>query len=149
MFRCPRLGEGLLQVPSPLARVSFYPSGTSQQKLTHPSSNVPISPTETQAIGTGSKPSDTIVPWLPPHACKGEPYHRLSMFILKQSDKIDPAALKNITREGFNTRSFIDKNKVETIGAFMWRAQWDESTKAIMQKHNLPGWETMYIRRRA
>lgn len=116
-----------------------------------PSSNIFISPSQTQAIGTGAKPSDTIVPYLPPHVQKGSPYHRYSMFVFKQPDdqRIDPTTLVGkIDRETFNMRNFQAKHKLETIGAFMWRGEWDEGTKQIMQKHNLPGWDIMYTRRK-
>lgn len=38
------------------------------------------------------------------------------------------------------------KQKLETIGAFMWRTEWDAHTKDLMQRHNIPGWDTMYVR---
>jgi large subunit ribosomal protein L35 len=110
-------------------------------------SNIPISPMQTTAVGYSAKPADTLVPYLPPHAQKGAPYHRYAMIVFKQPEKIDAAALEgNIDRDDFTMRGFQSKNKLCSIGAFMWRVEWDSHTKEIMQKHNLPGWDIMYKR---
>lgn len=77
---------------------------------------------------------------------KGEPYHRLGLLVFEQSGLIDPKKLGEIKRDGFNTRSFMAKQKMDIIGAYMFRTQWDSATKAIMQKHNLPGWDKMFVR---
>ncbi|PWW79486.1 PEBP-like protein [Tuber magnatum] len=110
-------------------------------------SNIPISPAQTTAVGRLAKPADTIVPYLPPHAQKGVPYHRYAMIVFRQPGKIDRATLEgNVNRDNFTMRSFQDKNKLCPIGASMWRVEWDSHTKEIMQKHGLPGWDTMYKR---
>lgn len=113
-------------------------------------SNIEISPSQTQALGVGAKPSDTIVKYLPPHVQKGLPYHRYGMIVFQQPGKLDAAALRaqNIERDGFNLRSFQAKQKLEPIGAYMWRAQWDENTKEVMVRNNLPGWDQMFVRRK-
>lgn len=111
--------------------------------------NIAISPTQTQAVGTGAAPSDEIVPYLPPHVQKGSPYHRYSMFVFQQPDntRIDPATLVGkVERDGFNLRSFQTKMKLRTIGAFMWRGEWDEGTKQVMKDHGITGWDVMYTR---
>lgn len=112
-------------------------------------SNIVISPTQTQAVGTGAVPSDEIVSYLPPHVQKGSPYHRYAMFVFRHPDnaRIDPATLVGkVEREGFNLRSFQTKMKLQTIGAFMWRGEWDEGTKQVMQKNGIEGWDVMYTR---
>lgn len=71
------------------------------------------------------------------------------MFVFRQPDnaRIDPARLVGqVEREGFNLRSFQEKMKLQTIGAFMWRGEWDESTKEVMQKNGIEGWDIMYTR---
>ena len=111
------------------------------------SSNIPISPMQTTAVGRLAKPADTIVPYLPPHAQKGAPYHRYTMIVFEQPGKINTTSLEgSISRDNFTMRSFQDINKLHPIGAFMWRVEWDSHTKEIMQKHNLPGWDIMYKR---
>ncbi|KAI5790136.1 phosphatidylethanolamine-binding protein [Geopyxis carbonaria] len=112
-------------------------------------SNIPISPTQTQAIGTQAKPSDTLVEWLPPHVQKGSPYHRYAMLVFRQPGKIDSTTLGGeIKRDGFNLRSFQAKQNLENIGAFMWRAQWDDNMKDVMQRNALPGWDMMFVRQK-
>lgn len=113
-------------------------------------SNISISPTQTQALGVGAAPSDTIVKYLPPHVQKGSPYHRYGMIVFQQPGKIDAQALRktSIKREEFNLRSFMAKQNLETIGAYMWRSVWDENMKDVMIRNNLPGWDKMFIRRK-
>ncbi|KAL7271262.1 mitochondrial 54S ribosomal protein YmL35 [Rhizina undulata] len=109
-------------------------------------SNIFISPRRTQAIGTGSWPSDTITPYLPPHVQKGAPYHRYSMFVFKQPAKLDAEGIKpQIDRDTFNMRSFSAKHKLEPIGVFMFRGKWDDGTQQVMQKHGIEGWDKMFV----
>lgn len=108
-----------------------------------------VSPTQTQAFGTGANPCDEIVPYLPPCVQKGAPYHRYAMFVFQQPDnaRIDAGALVGtIDRETFNLRAFQTKQRLETIGAFMWRGQWDDGTKEVMQRNGIEGWDIMYTR---
>ncbi|KAI5811082.1 phosphatidylethanolamine-binding protein [Peziza echinospora] len=108
-------------------------------------SNIPISHLKTQAIGTTSPPSDTIVSYLPPHVQKGIPYHRYSLFVFKQSEKIDAQALEGkVKREVFIMRSFQAKHNLEPIGVFMWRNEWDQYTSEVMKRHDLPGHDIMW-----
>lgn len=113
-------------------------------------SNIKISPKQTQAVGTTADPSDTVMNWLPPHVQKGSPYHRYAMIVLKQPGRLDADKLKakNQKRDGFILRGFQAKNQLETIGAFMWRGQWDEGTKQVMQENGLEGWDKMLVRRK-
>ena len=112
--------------------------------------NIPISPKQTQAIGSGSGPADEIMSWLAPHVQLGDPYHRYSMIVFKQAARLDPAALKakNGVRDGFKMRSFKDANNLEAIGAFLWRGKWDENTAQVMKDNNLPGWDKMLVRKK-
>ena len=111
--------------------------------------NIPISPSQTQAIGTGAGPSDLIKEWMPPAVQKGAPYHRYSMIVFKQPGRLDPEVLKaqQKLRTGWIMRRFQDSNKLEAIGAFMFRGQWDEHTKEVMQRNEIEGWDKMFVRR--
>ena len=113
--------------------------------------NIKISPTQTQAVGDWARTPDTLVDWLPPHVQKGAPYHRYSLIVFKQlHGAMDVSGLANKTkRDGFNLRRFQTMHALEPIGAFMWRAQWDEHTKDLMQRHRLPGWDSMLVRKKA
>lgn len=106
--------------------------------------NIPLSPTNPKLeLSSLSTSEQTISPWLPPHAQKGAPYHRLTLLVLEHEDneKLDVETMKKIssTREGFNVRSFLTKSKSHPIGAFMFRTIWDEGMKGVMERHGLEG----------
>ncbi|RPB15908.1 PEBP-like protein, partial [Morchella conica CCBAS932] len=109
-------------------------------------SNIPISPLQTQAIGTGAKPSDTLLPYLPPHVQKGSPYHRYALFVFEQPGNNRLDSNLKIDRETFNMRAFQEKHALKTVGAYMWRGRWDEDTMEVMKRNELPGWDVMFTR---
>ena len=88
------------------------------------------------------------MPYLPPYVQRGIPYHRLCVIVLEQTEgRIDPEALQGkINRDGFNTRSFMAKQKLTPIGATMWRNKWDAGTREVMERHGIPGWDVMWQR---
>ena len=115
--------------------------------------NIPISPIAPKLDLASLSASEQIIsPWLPPHAQKGSPYHRLTLLVLEHKDnkKLDPEILQKITstREGFNVRSFLSKTKSHPIGAFMFRTIWDESMKDVMERNGLEG-ANVELRRKA
>lgn len=137
------------RLPLPSADVPDVAKDGFRYRLHWIQSNIVVSPMRTQAVGMGAAPSDTIVPYLPPHVQKGSPYHRYALFVFRQAGdaRIDPATLVGkVDRETFNLRSFQTKMKLRTVGAFMWRGQWDESTKEVMQMNGIEGWDVMYTR---
>lgn len=105
--------------------------------------NVPISPTSTSVpFSKLSSEDQTILPWLSPYALKGGPYHRLAVFVLRQPDgkSLDVSLLRqSVNRDGFNLRSFIDKQGVHPIGVNMFRSQWDEGTAGVMARAGVEG----------
>jgi large subunit ribosomal protein L35 len=112
-------------------------------------SNVPLSPTQTSIAlnrldqqpkgAEKSGPKHIALPWLPPWAHKGAPYHRLAVFVLDQRDgkALDIATLGKIKRDKFILRSFIDKYKVHPIGFTLFRTQWDPTMADVMQRAGL------------
>jgi len=56
--------------------------------------------------------------------------------------------MKELKRDTFYLRSFQDKHKLTAIGAFLWRGVWDEGTKDVMKRNNLPGWDVRFERNR-
>lgn len=111
--------------------------------------NIPISPTQTsiplqriaQEDVKASEPADKkiAVPWAAPWAHRGAPYHRLAVFVLEQKDgkKLDMSKLTETKRNGFNLRSFVDKNKLSALTATLFRTQWDESMAGVMERAGL------------
>ncbi|EXJ78638.1 hypothetical protein A1O1_09039 [Capronia coronata CBS 617.96] len=106
-------------------------------------SNITISPTKPLVdLSKLSPGSQVLLPWLPPHAQKGSPYHRLSIVILQHKDNIpidfEPAKQK-VERDGFTLRSFMSRHLLTPISASLFRTRWDESTAAVMERAGLEG----------
>ena len=120
--------------------------------------NIPISPTSTSLpLSRLSKDSQVILPWLPPYAQKGSPYHRLSVFILRQPDSktLDVSSLRERAegretafRENYNLRSFNDKHGLQPFGIHMFRTVWDEGTAGVMKRAGVDGAEIEFHRKR-
>ncbi|KAK5047030.1 hypothetical protein LTR84_006972 [Exophiala bonariae] len=107
-------------------------------------SNIQISPVQPTVDLAGlATTSQVLLPWLPPHAQKGSPYHRLSIIVLQQKDNIPidvAAATKMVQRDGFSLRSFMSRQKLlKPISASLFRATWDENTAAVMARAGLEG----------
>lgn len=113
--------------------------------------NIPWDPTKTllplRLIGTESNRTggDLAVSWLPPHAQKGSPYHRLTVFVMEQKpgEKLDVAKLKETYdgkgRHVFSLKGLRDKFEVKPVGFNLFRTEWDENTLDVMTRHGLEG----------
>jgi len=106
-------------------------------------SNITISPTQAVVdLAKLASDSQVLLSWLPPHAQKGSPYHRLSIVVLQQKDNIPidvAAAAKMVQRGGFSVRSFMSRHLLKPISASLFRTIWDENTTAVMAKAGLEG----------
>lgn len=122
------------------------------RRLHYLATNIPWDQNQRQLplrlIGTDKNPvgGDLPVPWLPPFAQRGSPYHRLAIFILEQSSTdtpLDVAKLRETYdgpgRELFSLKSLRDKFGVNPVGFTMFRTEWDESTADVMARHGIPG----------
>lgn len=105
--------------------------------------NIPISPTSTNvSLKKLKDDSQVILPWLPPYAQKGSPYHRLAVLIFQQPEgvQIDIQQAKDKYKsDGFTTRSFADRYRLRTIGAHLFRTQHDQWTDELMNKLGVEG----------
>lgn len=114
--------------------------------------NVPISPMNTSvSLDQLSAESQTLLPWLPPHAHKGTPYHRLSVFVMEQKDQkpLDyETVAKKVQREDFRLRSLQTRHQLKPIGVHLFRNQWDESTPDVMKEHGIEGADIEFKRKR-
>jgi large subunit ribosomal protein L35 len=106
-------------------------------------SNIPIAPTQrTIDLPNLSKAEQLLLPWCPPYAQKGSPYHRLSVFVLQQhnNERVDiTTASQFVGRDNFILRSFVDKHRMKPIGVHLFRTKWDESTAAVMKRAGVEG----------
>lgn len=114
--------------------------------------NISISPTQTFVdLGKLSADSQVLLPWLPPHAQNGSPYHRLSIVILQQKDNIPvdvSVAAKKAQRDGFSVRSLMSRHLLTPISASLFRTIWDDSTAGVMERAGLEGAEIMLKRKK-
>ncbi|KAJ5620207.1 hypothetical protein N7510_004191 [Penicillium lagena] len=114
--------------------------------------NVPVSATATKVdLSQLSADSQVVLPWLPPVAQKGSPYHRLSLFILEQdgSKPLDFAAVKasETDRDVVRLRTLQRQYQLKAIGAHLFRTQWDDTTLEVMQQLGFEGAD-MELRRK-
>ncbi|XWW98109.1 hypothetical protein V2A60_006105 [Cordyceps javanica] len=116
--------------------------------------NVPVSPARpavalsllTEGASDAKQQQQLAVPWLPPHATKGAPYHRLGIFVLEQPDggaaPVDAGKMADLyaqARDRFSLKSFRDKFGLTPVGFSMFRSEWDEHTASVMSRHGLAG----------
>lgn len=119
-------------------------------------SNIPIDClTKNISLNSITKKSaeQLAVPWLPPTAQEGAPYHRLSIWILRQTQdqSLDVKNLQEIwqnRRDGFKLTDFIRKHNVKPIGFNIFRSEWDAHTRQVMERHGIPGADVVYRRKR-
>lgn len=104
--------------------------------------NIEITPT-TPLVDLAQLSEDKIlVPWLPPTAQKGSPYHRLAIAVLQHKDNvpIDKAvAISKITQNDFSARSLITRHMLTPVGANIFRTQWDDNMAAVMGRAGIKG----------
>ncbi|KAL8683863.1 MAG: hypothetical protein Q9186_000206 [Xanthomendoza sp. 1 TL-2023] len=107
--------------------------------------NIPLSPTA-PSVNLSKLPETAHIlrPWLPPHAQKGSPYHRLVVLVLEQKDaqKMDARDLEKVTdiqTTQFNIRSCMDKMHAQIVGVHLFRTVWDEGTAGVMQRAGIAG----------
>lgn len=113
--------------------------------------NIPISPTETSLPLSIVADSQLVLPWLPPFAQKGSPYHRYSVFVLQQKpgQTFDIQEMRGkIQRDGFRLRSFIATHGVQPIGFNIFRSLWDEGTFGVMTRASIEGADVEFKRKR-
>ena len=114
--------------------------------------NVPLAATRPDVnLAALDAHEHVVLPWLPPHAQKGSPYHRLAILVLEQRDArpLDLAALREReTREGFNVRSLKLRQKLLPIGVQLFRTVFDHGTVEVMKRAGLEGANVEYKRRK-
>jgi large subunit ribosomal protein L35 len=114
-------------------------------------SNITISPTKTDA---GTLKGKDVLPWSPPFAQKGSPYHRISLFIFEQPEGSTITAeqvktfSQNAFSDDFSLRDFAEKSGFKAVGVTMFRTQWDETMKVVMERNGIPGADVEFRRKK-
>ncbi|KAG9235228.1 putative 54S ribosomal protein L35, mitochondrial [Amylocarpus encephaloides] len=111
--------------------------------------NVPLSPTTTSIPLSQLSLEQITLPWLPPFAQKGSPYHRYSVFVCEQTaGKIDTSTLQSLSRDDFFLRSFKDKHSLKPVGMSIFRSEWDEGTAGVMARAGIEGADVEFRRKK-
>ena len=106
--------------------------------------NVPVSPVAGKVdLARLPEEAQLIRPWLPPHAQRGSPYHRLAVLVLEQQeDKIyatEDEKLEAGKHSGFDLRSFMRHIRSKPVGVHLFRTVWDDATAGVMQRAGIEG----------
>ena len=115
--------------------------------------NISVSPTATSLPLARFRKDDPqlVLPWLPPYAQKGSPYHRMSVFVLQHKDgqalDVDKVK-KSVKRDGFQLRTFNDRFKLTPVGVALFRSVWDEGTASVMEKAGIEGANVELMRKK-
>ena len=123
--------------------------------------NIPLSPTvRSIPLSKLNEEEQIVLPWLPPYAQKGAPYHRLAVFVMQQDydddkngveKKLDVKTLREnpiYARDGFKIRKFVDKELLRPIGMHLFRSKWDEGTDAVVTRAGIEGMNIEYVRKK-
>lgn len=104
--------------------------------------NIPLGTTSPYIDLAKLSTDQVLVPWMPPTAQKGSPYHRLSIIVLQQKNNIaidQTIAVKNIQQDNFSVRSLMTKHLLQPITATLFRTKWDENMAAVMSRAGIDG----------
>lgn len=106
--------------------------------------NIELGPTAPHVDLAKLSTEQILVPWMPPTAQKGSPYHRLSIVVLQQKDNVPvdrEVALKNVNQNDFRIRALMTKHLLQPITATLFRTKWDENMAAVMKRAGIDGAE--------
>lgn len=104
--------------------------------------NVSLTPGAPRVDFSKLSDAQVVFPWLPPHAQKGSPYHRLSVVVLEHENNVplEKEALANMfSRETFHVRHALTRYPVKPIGAALFRTKWDDNMAEVMGRHGFEG----------
>ena len=104
--------------------------------------NISITPTTPHISFAELADPHIVFPWLPPHAQKGSPYHRMSIVVLEHKDNIpiEKDVLAGMfSRETLKIRSLLTRYAFKPIGAALFRTKWDDSMAEVMARAGLEG----------
>lgn len=144
-------GERLVTVVVVDSDVPLPEKDTFGSRCHYIAANIPLSPTQKSISLSTATEEQLVLPWLPPFAQKGSPYHRYSVFVLQQpaGKTLDAAASKKaINRDNFLLRRFVDKTNFKPIGVGIFRSKWDEGTAGVMERAGIKGADVEFKRKR-
>ncbi|TVY89571.1 54S ribosomal protein L35, mitochondrial [Lachnellula willkommii] len=144
-------GERLVSIVVVDSDVPLAESENFTSRCHYLATNIPLSPVINSIPLSKISSESVVVPWLPPFAQKGSPYHRYSVFVLQQKagETLKVAELKEkFQQEGFALRSFRDKYNLDPIGMSIFRSEWDEGTAGVMERAGIEGADIVFKRKK-
>lgn len=146
-------GEKLVTIAVVDSDVPNVETDSFDYKMHYLAVNVPLSISNTKVdLATLSTESQIVLPWLPPVAQKGSPYHRLSIFIMEQANDrpLDFSAVKarETDRDNLLLRTLQSRYKLKAIGVHLFRTEWDLSTLDVMREIGFPDADVELRRKR-
>ncbi|TVY36174.1 54S ribosomal protein L35, mitochondrial [Lachnellula occidentalis] len=144
-------GERLVSIVVVDSDVPLAESENFTSRCHYLATNIPLSPVINSIPLSKISPESVVVPWLPPFAQKGSPYHRYSVFVLQQKagETLNVAELQEkVQQEGFALRSFRDKYNLDPIGMSIFRSVWDEGTAGVMERAGIDGADIEFKRKK-
>jgi large subunit ribosomal protein L35 len=104
--------------------------------------NIPITPSNPHVNLPSLSEDRVLLPWFPPTAQKGSPYHRLSVVIFQQKNNIpidNEVAKRRAQREGFSARTLMTQHMLTPLAATLFRTKWDDHMAEVMTRHDIEG----------
>ncbi|KAL2075505.1 hypothetical protein VTL71DRAFT_448 [Oculimacula yallundae] len=144
-------GERLVTIAVVDSDVPLVDKDNFMSRCHYLATNIPLSPTQTSLPLSHATESQVVLPWLPPFAQKGSPYHRYSIFVIQQKpgQTFDITELQTkVRRDNFNLKSFVDKYEVTPIGMSVFRSIWDEGTAGVMSRAGIEGADIEFKRKK-
>ncbi|CCD24096.1 mitochondrial 54S ribosomal protein mL38 NDAI_0C04360 [Naumovozyma dairenensis CBS 421] len=78
-----------------------------------------------------------LMSYLPPVPEKNVGKQRFAVWVFRQENEF--TELPSIPgRDRFNIRDFVEENKLDPVGAHVWRSEWDSNVKNIRELYGLP-----------
>lgn len=75
-----------------------------------------------------------IIDYLPPVPEKNLPTQRFAVWVFRQQSSL----ISKISERDFDIREFVSQNKLEAIGAHLWRSTWDSNVSKVRETYGLP-----------
>lgn len=83
-----------------------------------------------------ANPEYEFVSYLPSVPEKNAGKQRYAVWVFRQESAL--GELGEVARENFDIRSFVESNKLEPVGAHLWRSAWDLNTDKVRKMYGLP-----------
>lgn len=144
-------GERLVTIAVVDSDVPLVDKDNFMSRCHYLATNIPLSPTQTSLPLSKATEAQLVLPWLPPFAQKGSPYHRYSVFVIEQKpgQELNVEELKEkIKRDKFHLKSFVDKHDIKPIGMSIFRSLWDDGTAGVMSRAGVEGADIEFKRKK-